>query len=69
MEKIKDSNVRRVILDRLHMVMFMSINLDETINDFKARGRELVMESFYKYNLVLLGQNTFFGAYYCQLGK
>jgi hypothetical protein len=59
MEKIKDSNVRHVILDCLHMVMFMSINLYETINDFKACGRELVMESFYKYNLVLLGQNTF----------
>jgi hypothetical protein len=59
MEKIKDSNVRRVILDRLHMVLLMYINLDDAINDFKARGRELVMESFYKYNLVLLGQNTF----------
>jgi hypothetical protein len=33
------------ILDRLHMVMFMSINIDETIDDFKAHGREMVMES------------------------
>jgi hypothetical protein len=26
MEKIKDLEVRRVVLDQLHMVMFMSIN-------------------------------------------
>jgi len=56
MEKIKDSDVRHAVLDRLHMVMFMSINLYETINDFEARGRELVMKSFDNYNLVLLGQ-------------
>jgi hypothetical protein len=38
MEKIKDSKVRHVVLDCLHMVMFMSINLDETIDDFKEYG-------------------------------
>jgi hypothetical protein len=26
--------------------MFMSINLDEIVNDFKAHGKELMMESF-----------------------
>jgi hypothetical protein len=46
MEKIKDSKVRCVVLDCLHMVMFMSINPNETINDFKACGREVVVESF-----------------------
>jgi len=46
MEEIKDSKVKRAILERLHMVMFMSINLDETIDDFKAHGREMVVESF-----------------------
>jgi hypothetical protein len=60
MKKIKDSEVKRAILDRFHMVMFMSINPNETINDFKARGREMVVESF---------NNLHFWAYYCQLGK
>jgi len=46
MEEIKDSKVKHAILERLHMVMFMSINLDETIDDFKAHGREMVVESF-----------------------
>jgi len=46
MEKIKDSKVRHVVLDRLHMVVFMSINPNETIDDFKAHGREMVVESF-----------------------
>ncbi len=46
MEKIKDLKVRRVVFDCLHMVMFMSINLDETIDDFKALEREMVVESF-----------------------
>jgi hypothetical protein len=46
MEKIKDSEVRRAVLDHLHMVMFMSINPNETIDDFKARGREMVVENF-----------------------
>ncbi len=57
MEKIKDSDVRRAVLDCLHMVMFMSINLYETIKDFETCGRELVMKSFDNYNLVLFGQN------------
>jgi hypothetical protein len=46
MEKIKDSKVRHEILDHLHMVLFMSINPNETIDDFKAHGREMVVESF-----------------------
>jgi hypothetical protein len=46
MEKIKHSKVRRVVLDHLHMVMFMSINPNETIDDFKAHGREMVVEIF-----------------------
>jgi hypothetical protein len=59
MEKIKGSNVRHAIFDYLHTMMFMSINPDETINDFKACGREMVVESFDNYNLVLLGQDIF----------
>jgi hypothetical protein len=46
MEKIKDLEVKRVVLDHLHTVMFMSINPYETINDFKAHGREMMVESF-----------------------
>ncbi len=46
MEKIKDSKVRHVILDHLHMAMFMSINPNETIDDFKAHGKKMVVESF-----------------------
>jgi hypothetical protein len=38
MEKIKDLKVKRAILDQLHMMMFMSINPNETIDDFKACG-------------------------------
>ncbi len=33
--------IGHTIFDCLHMVMFMSINLDKTINDFKARGKEI----------------------------
>jgi hypothetical protein len=36
----------RGILDCFHTVMFMSINPNETIESFKARGREMVVESF-----------------------
>jgi hypothetical protein len=46
MEKIKNLKVKCVLLDCLHMVMFMSINRDETIDDFKAHGREMVVENF-----------------------
>jgi hypothetical protein len=59
MEKMKDSKVRHAVLDHLHMVMFMSINPNETIDDFKAHGKEMVVESFDNYNLVLFGQDFF----------
>jgi hypothetical protein len=68
MEKIKDLKVRRAIFDHLHMVMFMSINPNETIDDFKACGREMMMESF---DNLQLGVNwtRYFWVYYCQFGK
>jgi hypothetical protein len=47
MEKIKDLVVKCVVLDRLHMVMFKSINPNETIDDFKACGKEKMVESFH----------------------
>jgi len=38
-EKIKDLEMRHVVLDCLHMLMFMSINPNETIDDIKACGK------------------------------
>jgi hypothetical protein len=38
--------IGRTISDCLHMVMFMSINPNETIDDFKARGKEMAVGSF-----------------------
>jgi hypothetical protein len=70
MEKINDLKVKVscVILHCLHMVMFMSTNPNETINDFKARGREMVVESFDNLQLGV-AWTRYFWAYYCQLGK
>jgi hypothetical protein len=68
MEKIKDLEVRHVVLDHLHMVMFMSINPNETIDDFKARGREMVVESFDNLQHGV-AWTRYFGAYYCQFNK
>jgi hypothetical protein len=68
MEKIKDSQVRRQVFDHLHMVMFMSINSNETIDDFKACRREMVVKSFDNLQLNVVW-TRYFGAYYCQLSK
>jgi hypothetical protein len=66
-KKIKDLEVRCAILDHLHMVMFMSTNLDETIDDFKALGKEMVVESFHNLQPNVVW-TKYFWAYYCQLG-
>jgi hypothetical protein len=68
MEKIKDSEVKCVIFDHFHMVMFMSINSNETIDDFKARGREMVVENFDNLQ-PSVAWTRYFWAYYCQLDK
>jgi hypothetical protein len=39
-KKIKTVEMRHVILDCLHSMMFMSINPKETIESFKACGGE-----------------------------
>jgi hypothetical protein len=67
-EKIKDSKVKHAILDHLHMVMFMSINPNETIDDFKACGKEMVVESFDNLQPGV-AWTTYFWAYYCQFSK
>jgi len=46
MEKIEDSEVRCAVYDHFHMVTFMSINPYDNIDDFKAHGKEMLMESF-----------------------
>jgi hypothetical protein len=55
MEKIKDSKVRHVIFDRLHMVMFMSINPHETLMISRHMGGRWWWRVLITYNLVLLG--------------
>ncbi len=57
--------VKHVILGHLHMVMFMSINPDETIDDFKACGKEMVVESFGNLQ-PSVAWTRYFWAYYCQ---
>jgi len=69
MDKIKDLEVRHGLLDHLHTVMFMSINLDETIDDFKAPRREMVVESFDSYLQPGIVWSRYFLAYYYQLSK
>jgi hypothetical protein len=39
MEKIKDPKVKLALFYHLHMVMFMSINPNETIESFEAHGK------------------------------
>jgi hypothetical protein len=68
MEKIKNLVVKCVVFDRLHMVMFMSINPNETIDVFKALGKEMVVESFDNLQLGVVW-TRYFWAYYCQLSK
>jgi len=68
MEKIRDSKVRHVILDCFHMVMFMSINPNETISDFKAHEKEMVVVSFDNLQLGVVWK-IYFWVYYWQLNK
>jgi hypothetical protein len=67
-EKIKDLEVKCAIFDHLHMVMFMSLNPDETIGDFKAHGKEMVVESYDNLQPGV-AWTRYFWVYYCQLGK
>jgi Na+/glutamate symporter len=57
MEKIKDVKMRRAIFDCLYLVMFMSINPGETIELFKACGKEKMMECLIALNPVIHGPN------------
>lgn len=58
-EKIKDVKMRHAIFDCLYLVMFMSINLGETIELFKTCGKEKMMECLIALSLVIHGLNIF----------
>jgi hypothetical protein len=58
-EEIKDPEVMCVTFDDLRTMMFMSINLDETIKSSRHMGGRWWWKVLIIYNLVLLGQNTF----------
>ncbi len=45
MEKIKNNEVRHSILDDLHTVMYMPIELSESIETFMICGRNKIIES------------------------
>ncbi len=46
MEKIKDNGVQRVILNDLHTVMYMPIELGENIEAFMTHVKNKIIESF-----------------------
>jgi hypothetical protein len=46
MEKIKNNEMRCAILDDLHIVMYMPIELSESIEAFMTHGRNKIIESF-----------------------
>jgi hypothetical protein len=46
MEKIKDNEVRHAILDDLHIVMYMLVEPNESIEAFMINGRNKIIESF-----------------------
>jgi hypothetical protein len=46
MEKIKNNEMRRAILDDLHTIMYMPIEPNESIETFMTHGRNKIIESF-----------------------
>jgi hypothetical protein len=67
MEKIKDNEMQRAILDDLHTVMYMPIEPSESIEAFMTRGRNKIIESFTQH---FSGDSwtRYFWTYYCQVG-
>jgi hypothetical protein len=59
MEKIKDNGVPCTILDNLHTIMYMPIELGENIETFMTCGRNKVIESFIQHYLVIHGFDIF----------
>ncbi len=67
MEKIKENGVQREILDDLHTVMYMPMELNESIETFMIRGKNKIIEIFTQH---LLGDSWtwYFWTYYFQVG-
>jgi hypothetical protein len=67
MEKIKDNEVRHAILDDLHIIMYMPIEPNESIEAFMTRGRNKIIESFTQH-LPSDSWTQYFLTYYFQVG-
>jgi hypothetical protein len=46
MKKIKDNEVRHVVLDELHVMMYIPIELSENIDALKFHERNKIIEIF-----------------------
>ncbi len=46
MEKIKNNEVRHSILDDLHIVMYMPVELNESIETFMICGKNKIIENY-----------------------
>jgi hypothetical protein len=67
MEKIKDNEVWRAILDDLHTVMYMPIEPGESIEAFMTHERNKIIENFIQH-LPNDSWNRYFWTYYFQVG-
>jgi hypothetical protein len=67
MEKIKDNEMQRAILDDLHTVMYMPIEPSENIETFMTCGRNKIIESFTQH-LPSDSWTRYFWTYYFQVG-
>jgi hypothetical protein len=67
MEKIKDNEMRCVILDDLHTVMYMPIEPIESIETFMTCGRNKIIESFAQHS-PNDSWTRYFWTYYFQVG-
>jgi len=66
MEKIKDNEMWRAILDNLHTVMYMPIESSESIEAFMICGRNKIIESFTQH-LPSDSWTRYFWTYYFQV--
>ncbi len=66
MEKIKDNEVQRVILDDLHTVMYMPMEPGETIEAFMICGINKIIEIFTQH-LLNDSWTQYFWTYYFQV--
>ncbi len=67
MEKIKNNGVWPTILDDLHIIMYMLIELSENIETFVTHGRNKIIESFTQH-LPRDSWTRYFWTYYFQVG-